>query len=138
MGDRIGGFVELLPYDLDCIPIGGLVTSVEDAALFVRDQLGPRSRLLSVESRDRMRELVGRGKAGLVSAAGTGLGWKIGESPQGRYLNHEGGGPGFTAELRLYPNQGLGMVMVMNRMAMSCSRAAHRICEAVLERRPFS
>lgn len=138
VGERIGSFVELAPYDLDCTPIGGLAASVEDAARFVQDQLGPRSRLLSVESRDRMRQVVGRGKAGLVSAVGTGLGWKIGESSQGRYLNHEGGGLGFTAELRLYPKHGIGMVMVMNRMAMSCSRAAHRICEAILERRPFS
>jgi CubicO group peptidase (beta-lactamase class C family) len=134
IGGRAGRFVELRPYDMDCTPIGGLVTSVEDAAKFVQDQLAPESQLLSTASRRRMRELVGRGKAGIVSAAGTGLGWKLGDSPHGRYLNHEGGGPGFTAELRIYPKRNIGIALVINRMAMACGRAAHRLCETIVAR----
>ena len=43
-----------------------------------------------------------------------GLGWHI--VPEGTRLRiqHRGGGPGFGSEMRLYPNEGLGMVVIAN------------------------
>jgi hypothetical protein len=43
-----------------------------------------------------------------------GLGWHI--VPEGERLRvqHRGGGPGFGSEMRLYPDEGLGMVAMAN------------------------
>jgi len=45
---------------------------------------------------------------------GHGLGWWIGESNDERYLEHMGGGPGFATTMRLYPDLGLGIVILAN------------------------
>ena len=43
-----------------------------------------------------------------------GLGWHI--VPEGKRLRiqHRGGGPGFGSEMRLYPDERLGMVVIGN------------------------
>lgn len=45
---------------------------------------------------------------------GRGLGWAVGESNGELYLEHGGGGPGFAATMRLYPESGLGIVILAN------------------------
>jgi hypothetical protein len=79
-----------------------------------------------------MQALEAPGAAGIVSRVGVGLGWKLGEADGVAFLNHEGGGPGFTSETRLYPTHGLGIVVCLNRWIMPTRThvVAHRICEA--------
>ena len=44
-----------------------------------------------------------------------GLGWSVHTDEQGlRWLSHGGGGPGFGAEMRLYPDESLGIVVIGN------------------------
>ncbi len=43
-----------------------------------------------------------------------GLGWYVVKSPEIEFIAHGGGGPGFTADMRLYPERELGMVMIAN------------------------
>lgn len=45
---------------------------------------------------------------------GRGLGWAVGESDGELYLEHGGGGPGFATTMRLYPESGLGIVILAN------------------------
>jgi CubicO group peptidase (beta-lactamase class C family) len=45
---------------------------------------------------------------------GRGLGWAVGELDGELYLEHGGGGPGFAATMRLYPERGLGIVILTN------------------------
>lgn len=45
---------------------------------------------------------------------GRGLGWAIDESNGERYLEHGGGGPGFAATMRLYPDSGIGIAILAN------------------------
>ena len=80
-----------------------------------------------------MQTLCARGAAGVVARMGTGLGWKIGQVGETMFINHEGGGPGFTSETRLYPAEGLGVVVCMNRWLLfgRSHLVAHRICELV-------
>ncbi len=126
------GLVALEHYNLVTSAIGGLVGSVFSFAPFVQSQLSDGSPLLSPETMQRMQALVATGRAGIESRVGVGLGWKIGLVGDCRFLNHEGGGAGFTSELRLYPDEGLGMVVLMNRSSMSGTmRVAHKICETI-------
>jgi CubicO group peptidase (beta-lactamase class C family) len=42
------------------------------------------------------------------------LGWSVGESNGGRYLEHMGGGPGFATTMRIYPDSGIGIAILAN------------------------
>ncbi len=133
---RIGGLLELNRYELDTASIGGLIGSMPDFCKFLHSQLNGGRGVLASDVTARMQALVARGAAGIESRHGVGLGWKIGVANGRRFLNHEGGGAGFTTELRLYPDAGLGIAIGMNLMRMPHTmRAAHRICEAVYARR---
>lgn len=133
---RTKGLVVLNDYNLSTASIGGLVGSVEDFAPFVQSQLNGGTPLLSEETTRQMQTLVARGRAGIESRVGVGLGWKIGLADDHPFLNHEGGGAGFTSEMRLYPEAGIGVVLAMNVSSMAKTmRVAHRICELLHERR---
>ncbi len=133
-GAQSGGLVALRAYDVDTAAIGGLVGSVTGFLPFVRAQLQGGGGILSAASTALMQSLVARGRAGVAARLGVGLGWKLGEASGRRFLNHEGGGPGFTSETRIYPREGLGMVIAMNRLVGTRSLMfAHRICEAACD-----
>ncbi len=136
-GPAAGKLRELRTYDLATSAIGGLVGSMPDFARFLHVQLVGGDGVLGPEAIRRMQTQVARGAAGIESRVGMGLGWKIGEVRGRTFLNHEGGGAGFTSELRLYPEAGLGVAIGMNAMRMPTTmRLAHRICEAVAEPSP--
>jgi CubicO group peptidase (beta-lactamase class C family) len=129
---RDGRFVALAEYDLATAAIGGLVGSVGEFARFVQAQLGDGGPVLSAASTRAMQTLVATGAAGIESRAGVGLGWKFGEVDGRPFLNHEGGGAGFTTELRIYPREGIGLAIAMNAMQMPRTmRVAHAISELV-------
>ena len=69
------------------------------------------------------------GSIGVVSKDGVGLAFKIGLD----FVNHEGGGPGFTSESRCYLNDGVGMVIMMNRWSITHKECTvcHDICEMI-------
>ena len=130
--DRIGRRIELAEFSLSTAAIGGLVGSVLDFAPFVQSHLADDGRLLPSALLLRMQSVVARGAAGVESRVGVGLGWKHGVVGERSFLNHEGGGPGFTSEMRLYPADGLGVVLAMNAMQMPRTmRVAHQLCEVV-------
>jgi D-alanyl-D-alanine carboxypeptidase len=124
--------VALNEYNLSSASIGGLVGSVDSFAPFLQSQLNRGTPLLSAAMTERMQSLRVRGRAGIASKLGVGLGWKIGQVGETRFVNHEGSGAGFTTELRLYPDEGLGMVVLMNLSSFGKTmRLAHRICEHI-------
>jgi CubicO group peptidase (beta-lactamase class C family) len=129
---RAGSQMALHEYGLASSAIGGLVGDVRQFARFVHDQLVGGGSVLSREWTARMQATVVQGQAGIESRDGVGLGWKMGTAAHGRFLNHEGGGAGFTSELRLYPERRIGIALAMNAMRMPRTmKAAHAICEVV-------
>ena len=69
----------------------------------------------SVEMMIQDSHVIGRhGEADTYPGMSYGLGWHI--IPDGNRLRiqHRGGGPGFGSEMRLYPDEGLGMVVIAN------------------------
>lgn len=130
---HINGLVALTNYDLDTAAIGGLVGSVTGFAPFVTAHLNHGAGILTKNSCQLMQTMVAQGQAGIASTVGVGLGWKFGQTGEQIFINHEGGGAGFTSETRIYPERGIGMVMAMNRMDMPhLNMAAHRICEKIM------
>lgn len=133
-GGHVNGFVALRNYDLDTAAIGGLVGAVPGFAPFVIAHLNAGAGILTKETSQLMQTMVARGQAGIASKVGIGLGWKIGQSGEDSFINHEGGGAGFTSETRIYPTKGIGFVIAMNRMNIPhTSMVAHRICEKIMK-----
>jgi CubicO group peptidase (beta-lactamase class C family) len=103
-------------------PPTGLIGPATDAARFMAAMLNAGElegqRILSSESVRAMiydSHVIGRGgEADTYPGMQYGLGWHI--VPEGKRLRiqHRGGGPGFGSEMRLYPNEGLGMVVIAN------------------------
>jgi hypothetical protein len=132
-GARIGRHVELREYDLFTPAIGGLVGSVVDFGRFLQAHLTGGGPVLSPGWTARMHTQIAEGAAGIESREGMALGWKVGRVRGHALLNHEGGGAGFTTELRLYPDAEIGVAIAMNAMRMpSTMRLAHRLCELLL------
>jgi D-alanyl-D-alanine carboxypeptidase len=135
-GRRADGLIELNYFDVDTAAIGGLVGPVTAFIPFVHAQLNGGEGVLSEASTRLMQTIAARGRAGIESRVGVGLGWKIGLAGGRTFLNHEGGGAGFTSETRIYPEHGIGMVIAMNRWIQpATSLTAHRICEAICDER---
>jgi CubicO group peptidase (beta-lactamase class C family) len=103
-------------------PPTGLIGSATDAARFVAAILNngelEGQRILKPETVQMMihdSHVLGRGgEADIYPGMSYGLGWHI--VPEGDRLRvqHRGGGPGFGSEMRVYPNEGLGMVVIAN------------------------
>jgi len=103
-------------------PPTGLIGPATDAARFVAAILNGGEldgrRILAAETVRSMihdSHVNGRhGEADTYPGMSYGLGWHI--VPEGGRLRiqHRGGGPGFGSEMRLYPDEGLGMVVIAN------------------------
>jgi CubicO group peptidase (beta-lactamase class C family) len=133
--ERVGRLVGLRPFSLDTTAIGGLVGPAGAFLPLLREMLAPGDGILRASSKEALLTPRSRGAAGIVSREGVALGWKLGVVGALRFFNHEGGGPGFATETRLYPDEGLGVVLLTNLThSAAVSRLAHRISERLRER----
>jgi D-alanyl-D-alanine carboxypeptidase len=116
------GRMWLRPFYANSAPPTGLIGPATDAGRFVAAFLNggelDGQRILSPESvRMMIRDSHVPGRAGeseMYPGMSYGLGWHV--VPEGARLRiqHRGGGPGFGTEMRLYPEEGLGMVVMAN------------------------
>jgi CubicO group peptidase (beta-lactamase class C family) len=113
-GDRHGGYLALNPFVVDGPAYGGLIGDVLDAGRFLRMHLRDGeldgNRILTPQSARRMRIIDQPGKR-----FHHGIGWFRGRTdPPGRWVQHFGTGAGFWNVMRLYPDRGLGVVVMTN------------------------
>ena len=117
-GDRHGPYLSLNPFYVDGPAYGGLVGNVLDAASFLRMHLRDGeiggARVLSPESARRMRTI---DQAGKPFDHGTGWFRRPTRTP-GQWVEHFGAGAGFWNVMRLYPDRGLGIVVMSNSTSM--------------------
>jgi CubicO group peptidase (beta-lactamase class C family) len=98
----------------------------------LREMLSDDDGLLRASSKREMLTLQASGAAGIMSRDGVGLAWKLGTAGGVRFWNHEGGGPGFCSETRIYPSAGLGVVVLMNlSQSKRLSTVCHQLCETI-------
>ena len=95
---------------IDTTPSTGLIGPSMDVARFMLAYLNRGSLdgnlILQPESVSLLTET--------LPIDGRGLGWAVGESKDELYLEHAGGGPGFATVMRLYPEKGMGVVILSN------------------------
>ena len=113
-GNRHGPYLALNPFYVDGPAYGGLVGDVMDAGRFLRMHLGDGEidghRVLDPRTARSMRSIAHPGKP-----FNHGTGWfrRPTKSP-GSWVEHYGTGAGFWNLMRLYPDRGLGVVIMTN------------------------
>lgn len=128
IGSTSGEYRSLRHLYVDGAAYGGLVGPVTDAARFLQAHVGDGTldgvRVLSADSAQAMRRIIASGKKLQV-----GLGWfRQGKRPDPRFVEHLGGGAGFWTCMRIYPDDGFGVVIMGN----ATSYDHHAIAEALL------
>ncbi len=97
---RHGSFVRVHPFRLMGTAFGDVSGSVRDLARLGIAHLTDGDEVLTTISKKRMRE----------GSEGYGLGWHV----QGMTVGHAGSGIGYRSELRLLPEEGLGVAVLAN------------------------
>lgn len=116
-GDRHGAYLSLNPFHVDGPAYGGLSGDVLDAAKFLRMHLRDGEMdgacVLTPESARRMRVIEHAGKP-----FAHGIGWFRRSSDSTKpWVEHLGTGVGFWNVMRLYPDHGMGVVIMSNSTA---------------------
>ena len=116
VGDRHGQHVALRPFRVAGAGYGGLIGSAPDAARLLRLHLADGevdgTRILAPASARAMRTIATPGKP-----FDLGLGWfrrPADRDARPRFVEHWGTGGGFWNAMRLYPELGLGVVVMAN------------------------
>ncbi|WP_460669277.1 serine hydrolase domain-containing protein [Kocuria himachalensis] len=114
VGSRTGAHLGLRPFYVDGPAYGGLVGDVLDAGRFLRLHLGDGRidgrRVLSADAARAMRTIEHPGRP-----FDHGIGWFRGPGPGSHeWVEHYGTGAGFWNVMRLYPDRGLGIVVMAN------------------------
>jgi len=113
-GNRHGDHLALNPFAVDGPAYGGLIGNVLDAGRFLRMHLRDGeldgNRILTPRTARRMRIIDQPGKP-----FDHGIGWfRRPSNASGQWAEHLGTGAGFWNVMRLYPDHGLGVVIMSN------------------------
>jgi D-alanyl-D-alanine carboxypeptidase len=124
MGEAAGRWRAFRPYHLNGSSYGGLIGTADGFTRYLQTLLDPHCELLSEESR---HSLFGENILSSGRASGMALSWFKGELNGHTYFAHAGGGGGYYAEIRIYPDLGRGSVIFFNRSGMSDQRFLDRV-----------
>jgi CubicO group peptidase (beta-lactamase class C family) len=129
-GEYEGDWLRIRNHHLDGPAFGGLVGSARDFSRFVQDQLSGASALFTSDTQ-RLFEAAQSSEAG--DQLHMTLGWHVGEADGEPYLFKEGGGGGFHAEMRIYPERGTGSVVMVNNTEFDSTTFLNRVDRPFLD-----
>jgi CubicO group peptidase (beta-lactamase class C family) len=111
IGEYSGRWLEIRSHYLNGPAFGGLVGSAVAFGRFLQDQLRSRSVLRGDEVKRLLYEMQNTADGRPIAMT---LGWHIGDQNGTRFFFKEGGGGGFHCLMRLYPDRGIGTVVMAN------------------------
>jgi CubicO group peptidase (beta-lactamase class C family) len=118
MGPREGAWKPFNNFYIDGTPYGGMIGSAGGLVKYGQALLKPGSPIINDEfKRILFTESVVDGKPTGMSHS-----WFTGVLKGNRYFAHAGGGGGYYVELRVYPELGVGSVIMYNRSGMTDAR----------------
>ncbi len=108
---------------------GGLVGTPDAFARYIQALLQPQSQIISPENKQLLftENHTNNGKP-----TGMCLSWYTGLLNGIRYFTHAGGGGGYYCELRIYPEKGVGSVIMFNRTGMTDERFLDKVDRLVI------
>ena len=114
-GPDVNGFRTFGRFYVNGAPWGGLIGSVDDAARFLVIHTGGGKLGDGRMMKDGTVKLM---QHAYITKEGEpmpfGLGWHVGDTDNRPYIYHMGGGAGFFTEMRIYPEERLGIVAMAN------------------------
>ncbi len=122
MGERTGRWRSFHPFLVNGASYGGIIGTATGFRAYLQALMRG-----SVLVDDAGRELLfreNRTKDG--KRTGMAMGWFTGTLHGERYVAHAGGGGGYYAEIRLYPDLGRGSALLFNRTGVADERALDR------------
>lgn len=118
IGTYEGAWLRIRSHYVNGPAFGGLVGNVRGFARFLHDQLRPTSVLVGPAARDLLYAQQRTADGAPIAMT---LGWHIGTLDGKRFFYKEGGGGGFHAMMRLYPNA-VGTVLMTNATSLKVGR----------------
>jgi D-alanyl-D-alanine carboxypeptidase len=119
IGERRGRWLEIRPHYVNGPAFGGIVGRAKGFARFLQDQLGDRSCLFGEHTRSLLLEQQRTSRGDIPMT----LGFHIGSLAAHTHYFKEGGGGGFHSMMRLYKEQGIGTVLMVNATTFNVSKA---------------
>jgi D-alanyl-D-alanine carboxypeptidase len=129
-GDYEGDWLRIRNHHLNGPAFGGLVGSAGSFGRFLQDQLSGAS-VLFTPATQRLFETPQTTSAGETMRMT--LGWHVGEADGEPYLFKEGGGGGFHAEMRIYPERGVGTVVMVSNTDFDSTSFLNRVDRPFLD-----
>lgn len=126
------GWQPFEPFYVNGAAYGGLVGTADGFTRYLQALLDPASGLITDASR---RVLFTDNVLSGGERSGMALSWHLGDLDGHRYAAHAGGGGGFYAEIRVYPELQRGSVLLFNRSGFSDARFLDRVDRHMLARR---
>jgi len=103
---------------------GGLIGTPDAFMKYIQELLKSESSIISPEFKKMLFE---ENHTEDGKATGMCLAWFTGQLNGKQYFNHAGGGGGYYCEIRIYPEQGLGSVIMFNRSGMKDERFLDKV-----------
>ena len=119
IGDYSGRWLEIRSHYLNGPAFGGLVGTARGFGTFLQDQLRPRSALLHETTRSLLYAPQQTKRGAPIAMT---LGWHMGGFERTRFFFKEGGGGGFHSMMRVYPDDGIGTVVMTNATGFDVRR----------------
>jgi CubicO group peptidase (beta-lactamase class C family) len=111
IGPREADWIRIESHYVNGPAFGGLVGTARGFAAFLQDQLRAHSRLLDDPTRALLYEIQSTAAGQPVPMS---LGWHVGTLDGNQIFFKEGGGGGFHAMMRVYPDRGIATVLIAN------------------------
>ncbi|HEY3387691.1 MAG TPA: serine hydrolase domain-containing protein [Saprospiraceae bacterium] len=124
MGSIEGAWKPFKDYYLNGAPYGGLIGTTEAYVTYLQELLKSDSKLISPAYKQMLftENHTNNGKS-----TGMCLSWYTGVLNGHRYYCHAGGGGGYYCEIRIYPEKGVGSVIMFNRTGMTDERFLDKV-----------
>ncbi|MBN1397200.1 MAG: beta-lactamase family protein [Bacteroidetes bacterium] len=111
---------------------GGLIGTSNAFANYIQELLKPNCRLITD---DYKKLLFTENYTSNNKATGMCLSWFCGQLNGIKYFAHAGGGGGYYCEIRIYPESGIGSVIMFNRTGMSDERYLDKLDKYVINKK---
>lgn len=124
MGHKEGKWLPFKNIYVNGAAYGGLIGTPNAFVKYIQELLKPNCNLISDDYKKMMftENYTNKGKA-----TGMCLAWFIGELNGKKYFAHAGGGGGYYSEIRIYPQLGIGSVIMFNRTGMTDERFLDKV-----------
>ena len=103
---------------------GGLIGTAKGFGKFLQDQLRPTSVLFSNEVKTLFYAQQYTNDSKPIDMT---LGWHIGSIEEKKYYFKEGGGGGFHCEMRIYPDQNIASIIMVNKTSFKSKKVLNHI-----------